>query len=214
MLKIYLISFLAFLLLISYKLGIFFFPINEIDIISGERKYNEHTIHKYIDSLHEKNLLTINIDEIKKNILTDNWIEDAQITKSFPSTLIIKIIQYKPIAIYNSILMATDGTTIRSSTIPSNLPIIIDHSNDRLLANKIFLMTVMNLNSLNLDIKKIEIFHSLIKIYTPTIIFISDRDKYEVNMNRLILSFDKLQEAFGKKISSIDMRYSNGFAIK
>ena len=70
------------------------------------------------------------------------------------------------------------------------------------------------LRKIDLDIKKIEIHHSLIKVFTSANILISDRDNYEVNLNRLVLSFKDLQKLFKKDIKSIDMRYSSGFAIK
>ena len=76
------------------------------------------------------------------------------------------------------------------------------------------ILTVNLLQKLDLDIKKIEIHKSLIKVFTSTNILISDRDNYEVNLNRLVLSFKDLQKLFKRDIKSIDMRYSNGFAIK
>ena len=76
------------------------------------------------------------------------------------------------------------------------------------------ILTDKLLQKLNLDIKKIEIYNSLIKVFTSTNILISDRDNYEVNLNRLVLSFKDLQKLFKRDIKSIDMRYSNGFAIK
>ena len=70
------------------------------------------------------------------------------------------------------------------------------------------------LKKIDLDIKKIEIHNSLIKVFTSTNILISDRDNYEINLNRLVVSFPDLQRVFKRDIKSIDMRYSNGFAIK
>ena len=64
------------------------------------------------------------------------------------------------------------------------------------------------------NIKKIEIYDSLIKVITYTNILISDRINYEVNLNRLVIAFQDLQKLFKREIKSIDMRYSNGFAIK
>ena len=70
------------------------------------------------------------------------------------------------------------------------------------------------LKKLDLDIKKIEFHNTLIKVFTSTNILISDRDNYEVNLNRLVLSFKDLQKLLKRDIKSIDMRYSSGFAIK
>ena len=55
---------------------------------------------------------------------------------------------------------------------------------------------------------------SLIKVFTSSNILISDRVNYELNLNRLVITFQDLKKLFKREIKSIDMRYSNGFAIK
>ena len=110
--------------------------------------------------------------------------------------------------------MMIDGTVIKASSLPLDLPIIIDHTRDRLSSKNILILTNKHLQKINLDIKEIEIYDSLIKVFTSKNILISDRDNYEVNLNRLVLSFNDLQTLFKRNIKSIDMRYSNGFAIK
>ena len=76
------------------------------------------------------------------------------------------------------------------------------------------ILTDKLLQKIDLDIKKIEIHDSLIKVFTSTNMLISDRVNYEVNLNRLVISFQDLKKLFKREIKSIDMRYSNGFAIK
>ena len=73
---------------------------------------------------------------------------------------------------------------------------------------------IEHLKKIDLVVKKIEIYHSLIKIYTSSMILISDKTNFKKNIQRLVPSFSDLKNTYGKKITSIDMRYSNGFAIK
>ena len=76
------------------------------------------------------------------------------------------------------------------------------------------LSTLVSLKKIDLVVKKIEIYHSLIKIYTSSMVLISDKTNFKKNIQRLVSSFSDLKNTYGKKITSIDMRYSNGFAIK
>ena len=206
--------FLLILLLITYKLEYFSYPIDEIVISSKNKKYNERAINTYIETLYGKNLLTIDIDDIQATIISDKWIRDAEITKSFPSTLSIQIIQHIPIATYNSNIITSTGALIKSSDPSDNLPNIIDYSNDLQSANHILSLSLKNLEKINLIIQKIVIYHSLIKIYTSDVLLITDKEKFEINLMRLSASFEKINDIYDKKITSIDMRYSNGFAIK
>ena len=214
MYKYLFLLFFLILILVSYKSDYFYYPIDEISIISKNKKYNQKILNKYIDTLYEKNLLTINIDEIQETILSDIWIRDAEIVKSFPSKLNIKIIQHIPIAIYNSNIITSTGTLIESSHPHKHLPTVVDHSDNIKSASKILSFSLNNLEKIDLRVEKIIIYHSLIKIYASDILLITDKEKFKLNLKRLVTSFDKLHEIFNKKINSIDMRYSNGFAIK
>ena len=205
---------LIVILTFTYKSGIIFFPIEEIDIISSDKKYNDKRLNKYIDSIYGNDLLLSDIDMIQKNIISDEWISDVEVIKSFPSKLSIRIIQHEPIAIYNNQVMSKSGKLIGASINLDNLTVIADKENRPAEAYDILLSTLVSLKKINLVVKKIEIYHSLIKIYTTSMVLISDKTNFNKNIQRLVPSFSSLQNTYGKNITSIDMRYSNGFAIK
>ena len=202
---------LSFILYIS---DYFVYPINVVEITSTSSNYDNEKINDIVLSIQGQDLLSLDLNDIKSNIRSDGWIRDVEIKKSFPDKLEIIIIPQEPYAIYNSKIMMTDGTIIKAPLLPTDLPIIHDHTYDSLGSMNTMILTGNLLQKLDLDIKKIEIHNSLIKVFTSTNILISDRDNYEVNLNRLVLSFKDLQKLFKKDIKSIDMRYSNGFAIK
>ena len=214
MTRYFLLLLLIVILTFTYKSGIISFPIEEIEIISSDKKYNEKNLSKYIDSIYGNDLLLTNIDMIQKNIISDEWISDAEVIKSFPSKLSIRIIQHVPLAIYNNQIMSKSGILIRSSSNLDNLPVIIDKEKKPTVAYDILSSTLVNLKKIDLVVKKIEIYHSLIKIYTSSMILISDKTNFKKNIQRLVFSFSDLKNTYSKKITSIDMRYSNGFAIK
>jgi len=215
MIRYILFIILVGILTITYKSGIISFPIQEISIITSDKKYNANKLNKYLDSLYGKDLFLINIDSIQKNIISDDWISDAEVIKSFPSKITIRIIQHEPMAIYNNQIISKAGVLMNSSTISSkDLPIIIDKNKGLISAYNIYSLSLFNLKKINLVIKKIEIHHSLVKIYTTSTVLISDRTNFEKNILRLVSLFEDIKNTYGKNITSIDMRYSNGFAIK
>ena len=202
---------LSFILYIS---DYFIYPINEVELTSTSSNYDNDKLNDIVVSIHGQDLLSLNLSDIKKNIKSDGWIKDVKIKKSFPDKLEIIIIPQQPYAIYNSKIMMTDGTIIKASSLPPDLPTITDHTYDSLSSMNTMILTGKLLQKIDLDIKKIEIYDSLIKVITYTNILISDRDNYEKNLKRLVLRFQDLKKLFKKDIKSIDMRYSNGFAIK
>ena len=200
--------------LILYISDYFIYPINEVELTSTSSNYDNDKLNDIVVSIHGQDLLALNLSDIKKNIKSDGWIKDVKIKKSFPDKLEIIIIPQQPYAIYNSKIMMTDGTIVKASSLPPDLPTITDHTYDSLSSMNTMILTGKLLQKIDLDIKKIEIYDSLIKVITYTNILISDRDNYEKNLKRLVLRFQDLKKLFKKDIKSIDMRYSNGFAIK
>ena len=212
--KIFIIIIFFLLSLILYLSDSFVYPIEEIEITSTTSNYDNKKIDDIVASIQGQDLLSLDISDIKRSIRSDDWIRDVEIKKSFPDTLEIIIISQKPFAIYNAKIMMIDGTIIESPSLPLDLPIIIDYTNDSVNSMNIMILTDKLLQKIDLDIKQVEIHNSLIKVFTSTNILISDRVNYEVNLNRLVLTFQDLKKLFKKEIKSIDMRYSNGFAIK
>jgi cell division protein FtsQ len=209
-----LLPLLIVILTYTYKSGIISFPIEEIEIISSDKKYNEKKLNKYIESIYGSDLLLSNIDMIQKNIISDEWISDVEVIKSFPSKLSIRIIQHEPLAIYNNQIMSKSGMLIRSSSNLDNLPVIVDKEKRPIAAYDMLSSTLVSLKKIDLVVEKLEIYHSLIKIYTTSMVLISDKTNFKKNIQRFVPLFSDLKNVYGKKITSIDMRYSNGFAIK
>ena len=212
--KIFIVIFFFILSLILYISDYFVYPIEEVEITSTTSKYDTEKINDIVVSIHGQDLLSLDLSDIKRNIRSDDWIRDVKIKKSFPDTLEIIIIPQQPYAIYNSKIMTIDGTVIGASSMQLDLPIIIDHTNDSQSSMNTMILTGKLLKKIDLDIKKIEIHDSIIKVFTSANILISDRVNYENNLNRLVVTFHDLQKLFKREIKSIDMRYSNGFAIK
>ena len=212
--KIIIIIIFILLSLILYISDSFVYPIEEVEISSTTSNYDTKKINAIVASIHGQDLLSLDLSDIKKSIRSDDWIRDVEIKKSFPDTLEIIIIPQQPYAIYNSKIMMLDGTVIGNSSLSLDLPIIVDHTNDSLSSMNIMILTRKLLQKIDLDIKKVEIHDALIKVFTSTNILISDRINYEVNLKRLVITFQDLQRLFKREIKSIDMRYSNGFAIK
>ena len=212
--KIFIIIIFFLLSLILYISDYFVYPIEEVEVTSTTSNYDTEKIDDVVVSIYGQDLLSLDLSDIKRSITSDEWIRDVEIKKSFPDTLEIIIIPQQPYAIYNSKIMMLDGTVIGNSSLSLDLPIIVDHTNDSLSSMNIMILTRKLLQKIDLDIKKVEIHDALIKVFTSTNILISDRINYEVNLKRLVITFQDLQRLFKREIKSIDMRYSNGFAIK
>ena len=214
MVRALLISSIILLTILLYKSDFFMYPIDEVEIVSTTSNHNNNKIDIIVDSLQGSDLLSLDLNMLKNKIISDGWIKDVEIKKSFPSKLEIIIVPQEPYAIYNSQILMKDGSILKSKVLPKNLAIVVDKANNKLDSLEVLMLCNEMLGKIDLNIKKLEIHDSLIKINTSSNLLISDRKNLELNLKRLIESYDNLQRLFKKDIKSIDMRYSNGFAIK
>tara|TARA_B100001121_G_scaffold238564_1_gene212261 strand:- start:2561 stop:3205 length:645 start_codon:yes stop_codon:yes gene_type:complete len=214
MIRTLLISSIILLTILLYKSDYFVYPIDEVEIVSTTSNHNNRKINDIVNSLQGSDLLSLDLNMLKNKLISDGWIKDVEIKKSFPSKLEIIIVPQEPYAIYNSQILMKDGSVLKSKVLPKNLVIVVDKTNNKLDSLELLMLCNEMLAKIDLNIIKLEIYDSIIKINTSSNLLISDRKNLELNLKRLIESFDNLQTLFKKDIKSIDMRYSNGFAIK
>ena len=94
--KIFYIILIVISIFTVYKLDLLNYPIDEVDINTNDVNYNQQRIDNLIRTIYGKDLISLDISNIQKYIVEDIWIKDAEISKSFPSTIKIKIIQHQP----------------------------------------------------------------------------------------------------------------------
>ena len=96
--------FVFFILLTTYnpKSGDqkkFKFDIKKIEINSNYLILEEEELKKKLSFLYEKNLFSLDIDQIQKNLTNEQFIDSFTIKKVYPSTLVINIVEKKLLAI-------------------------------------------------------------------------------------------------------------------
>ena len=146
---------ISFLICITlYIFDYFVYPIEEVEITSTSSSYDNKTINDIVHSIHGQDLLSLDLSDIKRKISSDDWIKDVELKKSFPDKLEIIIIPQQPYAIYNSKIMMMDGTLVKASSLPHDLPIISDHTHDSRSSMNTMNITGELLRKIDLDIKK------------------------------------------------------------
>ena len=127
--------------------------IDEIKI-SGFNLDQSNQVKDIIESLKSKNIFFINQFEIKKNIFSDNVIEELSIFKNYPSTLIIDIKKTKFLALTKKdgedYFIGKNGKLIKKNQSISKLPYVFGDLN----IND-FLEFKKNIDNSNFEFKQI-----------------------------------------------------------
>lgn len=226
-------SFLKFFLIVLILSGIIvfyiktqkdsIFPILSIKIASDYHRVSKNHLKKVIAShIQQKNFVTLNITQLKKNLLQIPWILDVTIRRAWPGSLLIKIEEQKPIALFNEKGVINQQGNIfypNLSNVPKDLPHLIATESEIHAVFKHYQKMALMVKPLKLQIVLIKVsFDENFKaILNNGIVLLLGKTDILTRWKRFVAAYPELlQEAntTHRRIGQIDLRYPNGFAVR
>ena len=187
-------------------------------ILMGNLQYsNEKLLSKKINNFIGKNIYDINLRELKKDIETDFWVESAQITIEKPETLIVSIIEFEPIYIWNKTTYVNkEGKQIkRNNTFIKNLLKLNSKTSQPDDMYKLYTDAQNILSQININITEIGHDLNTLDIITTRYRFFVNFDDFERKLREFVGIYDQFLSKSKKiqGIKNIDLRYPTGFAV-
>ena len=187
-------------------------------ILMGNLQYsNEKLLSKKINNFIGKNIYDINLRELKKDIETDFWVESAQITIEKPETLIVSIIEFEPIYIWNKTTYVNkEGKQIkRNNTFIKNLLKLNSKTSQPDDMYKLYTDAQNILSQININITEIGHDLNTLDIITTRYRFFVNFDDFERKLREFVGVYDQFLSKSKKvqSIKNIDLRYPTGFAV-
>lgn len=226
------IKFLVIVLILSGLLAAFFyvkiqgnkiFPISTIKVASDYHRVSKVHLKKVIAThIQKENFLTLNIAQLKKELLNIPWVQDATIRRAWPGTLLIKLEEQKPMALFNEkgvVNQRGDLFYPSPSSIPQDLPRLIASESEIHTALQYYQKMAAMIKPLKLKIVLLEFsFDGNFKVIlnNGTALLLGKTDILK-RWKRFVSAYPKLfQEASStnRRIGQIDLRYPNGFAVR
>lgn len=194
------------------------FPITTVKVAANY----EHFTHKELEAVLAKymndSFFSLRLNALQHELTTMNWIDTASIERVWPDTLKIRLVEKKPVAIWNNSLMTEDGKLFNEGAVPDDLNIpklkgLVSQQEEVLQVYKKLskILSKYGLTATGLYLREnqswVMILDKEIEIYLG---------KQELEMR--LLRFCKAYPAvFAKKIeqlASVDLRYPRGMAVQ
>ena len=196
-----------------------FFPIKKV-YINGDLNYlDQNQLKSDIAKYTNQGFFQIDLNKISESLQLDQWVSEVSVSKIWPSSILVKIKERLPIAKLNKDYFFDEkGEIFQPSFVPNvELLQISDLSNK---PNNLF--KVMHQVNLNL-VKEGLFLDSLHKTKLGTIqltlsdgkkVVLGNEEVFETNLNRLLISYKTFLKDLWLNIESVDLRYSNGLAVR
>lgn len=86
------------------------FPITTVKIEASYAHVSRRTIESILSPYLKESFFSVPRGKLEKRFYTLEWVESAQISREWPDTLKVKIIEKEPIAVWNDAYVASDYT--------------------------------------------------------------------------------------------------------
>ena len=218
--NIFLILFLSVCIMLYSSYDSFFNDekIQEIVTIGNLNYANEKKIVENLNQLLGDEIYKIDLRIIKKNIEKNPWISSAQVSIKKPNKLLVKLIEFQPLYIWNNKkYVDSDGNVIEyRDKLIDNLLKLNSNDNSPQEMYQVYIKIQKILENLNLRVLQLD---------RDLDILIIETDKYNFLVNfvifeRKLLEFSTIYDQFLSKsknlkdIKNIDLRYPTGFAVQ
>ena len=189
-------------------------------VINGEFNYlSERDVIDLIDENVQTGFLTLDLPELNRKIVEQDWIRSSSIRRSWPATLIVNIEEEIPVARWGEQQILNnvgDYIDVINKDSVSHLPVIFSQDGDTKEIIKIYQLISELLGPVGLRIDEVESDNA--GSWTLTVVsdikIILGRDQLVEKLQRLQSVWMAELSSQEKNINVIDLRYPNGLAVK
>jgi len=196
-------------------------PVNKI-ALEGE---NTHVSHLHLLELLAENntgMLTIDLEELREEALLNPWVKNIEIKKQWPETLVFSVDEYLPIALVNNRYLLESGQLVEIKELET-LSHLLNLEIDKTQLEQIDepAKFIVELNAVDQDFLSRQLVIDRFVIDDANSWSVELENKVTINIGRKyqqkrIERFLKVYPAIEDKqlLQSVDLRYSNGLAVK
>ncbi len=213
--------FVTVALLTSYTLkNKEFFPIDTVRAQGSFVYVTEDMLNTAIEKVDKKGFFTIDVAKVKKQIESLAWVKHASIKRVWPGTLNISVIERKPIAILQSGgVVDSTGEVFhpdQTDSLPKNM-VIFDVSVAQIKSClNYYFDSVAMLKNMGLEVTRVTYSNRQALRYRLNNQFnlVLGNENKLYRLNRFAKIYENNLKINNESISSIDMRYTNGFSVE
>lgn len=212
-----LIIFSAFLASNRFSLSDYF-PIKTVRVY-GLNRLNQQDVHNALLPLVERGFFTINVDRIRDRLKQLPWVSDLFVRRVWPDQIVINLSEKNPVARWNeTTLLSENGELFSPSeeSFPADLPKFSGPDGQQIFMLRNFVDMNRLLLPLHAKISYLELTPFLtwkLTLDNGITMQIGHKDIL-TRLDQFVKVYAKIVGMRAKDVDYIDLRYSNGIAVR
>jgi len=194
-------------------------PIKEISISGEFDQVSAQELHRLIQDGVQGNFFTLSVKDIYQKFYALQWVEQIWVHRVWPDTINIEIREHKAVAILRGKGLLNDKGKIFSSDatqFEKRLPVFVVANEYESEAIRAYKNYDGMLSEVDVKIRQFAFDHrkSQTLFLSNNITVKLGRVNVENRLNRFIKAYKAVLSERIEKIDGVDLRYTNGFAVK
>lgn len=166
----------------------------------------------------DNNFLRLDLMRLKHVLLDDPWVESVSLVRRWPDTLVVKIMEQKPIARWDDGFLNQRGEIVRVKEIDQlqGLPWLRGNEADavEILQQYQDLSQLLRARGLDILALKCDNKKSWRLTLKNNVDIVIGRDQVMEKMGRFVTVYDTQLSKIWTDVAAVDVRYSNGVAVR
>ncbi len=190
-----------------------------IEIKGNLKHQSPEEVYSIAAQYNNKSFYKLSLDEIKDELLRFPWIKQVYLKRKWPSKLHIEVVERMPLAIYsNEAVIDDSGEIFYPNTLPTKIELPIFYGDIKLLGEMIinYNKIVNFMDSINFSVKELQLMPDQgwrILVNHDINLFLGSKE-IEDRLQNFVIAYNNKFKNNIKSISYVDLRYTNGVAVK
>jgi cell division protein FtsQ len=194
------------------------FPVTTIKVAASY----EHVSHKELEEVLARNLnvsfFFLPVTKLQDELNAINWIDTAYVERIWPDTLKIKLVEKKPVAVWDDALMTADGSLFNKGVIPPelNVPKLKGPETQKLAVLQVYeklgkILSAYGLNAGGLQLRDNQSW--VLTMRNSVQVYLGKKD-LEARLLRFCKAYPAVFAEKSDQLASVDLRYPRGMAVQ
>ena len=194
-------------------------PIKSVQIAGNFVHLSPAELEKKAANIIRDGFITVNVAGIKRELLQEEWISEVVVRRVWPDSLMIFVTEHEPVALWGSNALISNEASIFSppqASFPPGLPFLSgpQGSEEMVLKKYEFLKTELKRRDMEIEMLVLTERRAWqFKLADGPVVLLGRKD-VEDRFKRFFSYAIPYQADRLLQAKSIDMRYTNGFAVK